>query len=425
MKSLRLLKNADLKDKIVLVRVDHNVVKKGLIHDPYRIDMTFSTLFNIVAKGGKLVLMTHNGRPKNKKTGEIEITADTSVEPIAKYIESKLGIEFVVPQLKYSEGEGIDNFVDDLKPVVGQLRNGEIDAIYLPNTRWFKGEEDKGEFATQMAERLASLVDVYVNDAFGSWQAHTSTTLIAEKLPAYSGNLMQKEVENLDKLFAPKRPLVAVVAGSKFDTKIKPLNALLKQADYLVLGGVIYNAYLCAKYRISINGVDAEDLELAKSFVEYSKQFPGKIVELKHIVESDTLEAKTEGQFRKHNIEDLKAGDKLNFVLDVGQESFEDSSVRDVFLNAETIFVNAVMGFTPNFCEGTIALNKLIDENKSAMKLLGGGDTLQEFKTLLPGEYLKAVDDKTYYMFTGGGAVLEAVQAGNAWGIKPISYIAD
>ncbi len=423
MKSLKSVRDADLRNKVVLVRVDHNVVKKGLIHDPYRIDVTFSTLFHIVSKGGKLILMTHNGRPKNKKTGEISISDDSSIAPIVEYLKKKLQVDFVIPNFKAEENKGIVNFIDDLKPVVEQLRNGEIDGIYLPNTRWFAGEEDKTELSEAMAIDLSSIADVFVNDAFGSWQAHTSTYKIAEKLPSYAGFLMEKEISNLERIFKPNRPFIAVVAGSKFDTKIEPLYALLQKADYLVLGGVMYNAYLCAKYGFSIKGIAEDDIEHARKFVEYSAQFPGKIIELKYIIESDTLEGKIEGKYRKHNILMLDKGAQLNFILDIAKESFNDPEVHSIFHKAHTIFVNAVMGFTPYFNEGTIALDELIDDNPEGIKLYGGGDTLQELKRLLPGLYIMAIDSPQYYIFTGGGAVLKAVESGNALGIKPISLL--
>ncbi len=423
MKTLRSVKDADLKNKVVLVRVDHNVVKKGIIHDPYRIDVTFSTLFHIVSRGGKLILMTHNGRPKDKKTGEISICSNSSIEPIVEYLMKKLQVKFIIPELNAPDNFGITSFASEVKPLVDKLKNGDIDGIYLPNTRWFRGEEDKGEYSEQMANELASLADIFVNDAFGSWQAHTSTYAIANKLPSYAGFLMQKEISNLERIFHPERPFIAVVAGSKFDTKIEPLYALLREADYLVLGGVMYNAYLCAKYGFTISGIGEDDIQHAKDFVEYSKQYPGKIIELKYIIESDTLDGKIEGSYRKHNILMLDEGSKLNYVLDIAKESFNDPEVHSIFHKAHTIFVNAVMGFTPFFNEGTIALDQLIDDNPNGIKLYGGGDTLQELKRLLPGLYIMAIDSPNYYIFTGGGAVLKAVESGSAWGIKPISLL--
>jgi len=425
MEHLKSLNSADVRGKIVLVRVDHNVVKKGLIHDPYRIDATISTLFNIVSRGGKLILMTHVGRPKNKKTGEILISKDSSVDPIVEYLLKKLHVKFVVPTIEAPDNFGIQGIAEPVRPYVEQLKNGEIDGIYLPNTRWFKGEEAKDESADIFAKELASLADVFVNDAFGSWQAHASTVGVAKYLPSYAGFLMEKEVTNLSRIFEPQRPFLAVVAGSKFDTKIEPLYALLKQADFLVLGGVMYNAYLCAKYGFTIKGIDEDDIKYAKEFVEFAKDYPNKIIELKYIVESDTMEGRIEGKYRTHNILMLDPGTELQYVLDVAKESFNDPSVHSVFHKANTIFVNAVMGYTPHFNEGTIALDQLIDDNPNGVKLYGGGDTLQELKRLLPGLYISAIDSPQYYIFTGGGAVLKAIQEGTPFKMKPIEAISE
>ena len=293
----------------------------------------------------------------------------------------------------------------------------------MPNTRWFAGEEAKDDSADRFAYQLAGLADIFVNDAFGSWQAHASTVKVAKYLPSYAGFLMQKEIANLERIYHPERAFVSVVAGSKFDTKVDSLNALLKVSDQLVLGGVIYNAYLCAKYGIEIKGVEQEDIDHAKTFVEFANDFPGKLIELAFIIESDTLEGKLQGQYRTHNIAHLKPGTKLNYVLDVDAKSFHTDEVLTVFSEAKTIFVNAVMGFMPFFNDGTIALDELIDKNTSAVKLYGGGDTMQELKRLLPGLYIAALDSPKYYIFTGGGAVLKAIQEGNVTGLEPLKAL--
>ncbi|OFY33063.1 MAG: phosphoglycerate kinase [Bacteroidetes bacterium RIFOXYA12_FULL_35_11] len=421
--ALPLIQNADLKGKVVLVRVDHNVVKKGIIHDPYRIDATIGTLYHINAKGGKIILMTHVGRPKDKKTGEITIDGKTSVEPIVEYLQKKLHIKLRVPEFYQHEKMGYIGIETSINHLIRELKDDKIDGIYMPNTRWFRGEEAKGEEQDRFAHQLAGLADIFVNDAFGSWQAHASTVGVAKYLPSYAGFLMQKEIESLERIYQPQRPFLAVVAGSKFDTKIEPLYALLKSCDYLILGGVLYNAYLCAKYDIQIAGIAQEDIDYAKKFVEYAQDYPGKLVEISYIVESDTLDGKIEGKYRTHNIHDLKPGTKLNYVLDAAKEALHEPSVEKIILSAKMIFVNAVMGFAPYFTEGTIALDELIDQNRDAIKLYGGGDTMQELKRLLPGLYIMALDNPKYYIFTGGGAVLKAIQEGTTSGIEPIKAL--
>ncbi|MDA3778976.1 MAG: phosphoglycerate kinase [Bacteroidales bacterium] len=421
--NIPLIQDADLSGKVVLVRVDHNVVKKGIIHDPYRIDATIGTLYHINAKGGKIILMTHVGRPKDKKSGEISIDKHTSVEPIVDYLRSKLHINMKIPEFFSHAKKGYLGIETSINHLIRELKQGDIDGIYLPNTRWFSGEEAAGEEADRFANQLAGLADIYVNDAFGSWQPHASTVGVNKYLPSYAGFLLQKEIENLERIYSPKKPFIAVVAGSKFDTKIESLYALIKKADYLILGGVIYNAYLAAKYNIDIKGISEKDMEHAKNFVEFSKKYPGKLIELPYIIESDVLEGRLEGKFRVHNIHDLKPGTKLNYIFDIAKKSFMEDNIKNIFASAHTIFVNAVMGFTPYFNEGTIALDELIDDNTDAVKLYGGGDTMQELKRLLPGLYIVALDSPKYYIFTGGGAVLKAIQEGTTLGLKPVKAL--
>lgn len=423
--NLRGIQSANLDGKIVLVRVDHNVVKKGFIHDPYRIDATIGTLYHINARGGKIILMTHVGRPKDKKSGEININEETSVKPIVDYLENKLHIKMRIPKFYEEDKHGYKGIETSINHDIRDLKENKIDGLYLPNTRWFAGEEGNPEEIDRFAYQLAGLADVFINDAFGSWQPHASTIGVNKYLPSYAGYLMQREIENLDRIYDPHKPFIAVVAGSKFDTKIKSLYALLEKADKLVLGGVIYNAYLAAKYDFDIKGISHDNLKSAKEFVEYSKKYKDKLVELPYIVESDTLEGKFEGKHRTYNINEIKPGTKLNYILDVDPQSFENKNVKEVFDKAKTVFVNAVMGFTPHFNEGTIALDRLIDTNVEAAKLYGGGDTMQELKRLLPGLYIVALDSPKYYIFTGGGAVLKAIEQGSPLGLDPVKLLVD
>jgi len=418
------IQDADLKGKVVLVRVDHNVAKEHMIKDPFRIDKTFGTLFNILSKGGKLILMSHVGRPKDKKTGMIDMDSRFDVKPIVDYLYHKLFTRFIVPDFKEDKENGgyigIDTGVNLL---IKRLRKGEIDGIYLPNIRWFKGEEAGGLEAEKLGEQLAGLADVFVNDAFGSWQPHTSTIRVTEHLPSYAGYLMQHEIQNLDQIYNPNHPMLAIIAGSKFDTKIGPLNSLLENVDYLMMGGVIYNAYLSVKYNVEIKGIASAEIKIAKDFYELSKKYPGKLIEPPFIVESDTLDGKIKGKFRKLDVRKLKAGTKLNYILDVHESSFDVLEIRVIVLKAKSIFVNAVMGFTPHFGEGTKKMYSLIDENKKANKMYGGGDTLQELRSMLPGKYIKAVDDPNYYFFSGGGTILKAIHEGKVTGLAPVQAL--
>jgi len=419
---LRLIQDADLEGKIVLVRFDHNVVKDGEIKDPYRIDRTLGTLYNIVERGGRPILMTHIGRPKDKKTGQIKCKQGESVEPIVDYLSHKLHIKFQIPRFPIDTKLGITGIDTSVNLAIKDLRQRKIGGIYLPNTRWFNGEEGEGETRENLTRQLAGLADIFINDAFGSWQPHVSTYDITKYLPSYAGFLMQQEIMNLDLVVNPERPFLAVVAGAKYDTKIKPLYAIYDKVDQLILGGVIYNTYLCAKHGVTMLGVSESDIESAKDLVEKDR-VNKKIVELPYIVESDTMEGKIDGRFRTLSIKDFIGGKQYSYVLDIDARSFEDKDVFASLIKAKTIFVNAVMGFTPYFTAGSAALDSTIDQNRSALKMYGGGDTLQEFKNLCPGLYLSVLDNAQYYFFTGGGTVLTAIEQGSPYGLKPVQAL--
>jgi phosphoglycerate kinase len=419
---LPLIQDADLRDKVALVRVDHNVVKKGEIRDPYRIDATLGTLYNIVERGGRPILMTHVGRPRDKETGRIKVDEDSSVNPVVEYLERKLHTRFVVPQFPVDPEWGIREIDTSINWHIRDLKSHRIGGIYLPNTRWFEGEETKGEKRERFALQLAGLGDVFVNDAFGSWQAHASTVDVTKYLPSFAGFLLQKELSNLNHVLEPERPFVAVVAGAKYDTKIGPLNEIYKKVDHLILGGVIYNTFLCAKYDIRVEGITDPDIQAAKDLVKWDREVK-KVLELPYVVESDTIKGRVEGKYRTRSIHDFHKGERYGFFLDVAPESFEVSGVKGVISSAKTIFVNAVMGLTPHFWEGSATLDRTIDRNPEAQKLYGGGDTLQEFKSLSPGLYLAAMDNAKYYFFTGGGTVLKAIEEGTPYGLEPVKAL--
>lgn len=421
---LPLVQDADLNGKIVLVRFDHNVVKKGEIRDPFRIDRTIGTLYHIVERGGRPIMMTHVGRPRDKKSGAVDCRPEESVDPIVQYLEQKLHTKIHVPRIPADPEKGIMGIDTSINLAIRELRERRLGGIYLPNTRWFQGEEAKGESAESFALQLAGLADIFVNDAFGSWQPHASTYNITRYLPSCAGFLMQQEILNLGRVLNPERPFLAVVAGSKYDTKIRPLYAIYDKVDHLILGGVIYNTYLCAKYQVRIKGVLDEDIELAKELVERDRARK-KIVELPHLVESDILEARREGRYRTISVRDFRPGSSYGYVLDIDPASFEDPATASVIGAARTIFVNAVMGFTPNFSAGSQALDHAIDRNSTALKMYGGGDTLQEFKDLCPGLYLSVMDNANYYFFTGGGTVLTAIEQGSPYGLKPVQALID
>ena len=411
-----------MKDKVVLLRVDHNVVKKGIIKDPYRIDATIGTLYAIAAAGGKPILMSHVGRPRDKKTGMISCREEQSVLPIVRYLEQKLPVKIHPQEFPVDPEKGITHIDDSIKPTLEALRKGAFDMVYLPNSRWFAGEQSKGPERDVLSDELASIADIYINDAFGSWSVAASTYDVATRLPAFAGNLLQKEISNLYRVLEPERPFVGVVAGAKYDTKIGPLKALYNKVDYLILGGLMYNTFLSAKYGATINGVSEEDKALAMELVELDRA-KGKILEMPWLVESDSAENRIDGGDRRIETARLKEGMSLQYILDVHEKSFQDPHIVEVIRSARTIFVNAVMGLMPLFFEGSRALYRLINENTAASKLYAGGDTLQELKNLCPGIYMAGLDDPNTYYFTGGGSVLAAIEQGSPYKMKPFEVL--
>ena len=419
---LRLFQQADMKGKVVLVRVDHNVVKNGIIKDPYRIESTLGTLYAIAEKGGRAILMTHVGRPRDKKSGKITCREGESVRPIAQYLEEKLPIKIHVQEFPVDSENGIMHLDETIESSIEDLKRGRIGLVYLPNSRWFRGEQAEGPERDVFARELAAVADLYVNDAFGSYRAHVSTYDVAKLLPAYAGALLQKELKNLHRVLDPKRPFIAVIAGAKYDTKIGPLKALYNKVDNLILGGLMYNTFLSAKYGVKIAGVSKEDRALAMELVELDRK-ESKILELPYLVESDTTEGKNQGQYRTVKIDDFKEGKTFKYLLDIDPRSLEEPNVKDAINSAKTIFVNAVMGLMPSFFQGSQALYRLIANNGPALKLFGGGDTLQELKNLCPGIYMAGLDAPETYYFTGGGSVLAAIEQGSPYRLKPVEAL--
>jgi phosphoglycerate kinase len=419
---LRLFQQANMKGKVVLVRVDHNVVKNGIIKDPYRIEATLGTLYAIAEKGGRAILMTHIGRPRDKKSGKITCREKESVRPIAQYLEQKLPINIHVQEFPVDSENGIMHLDETIESSIEDLKRGRVGLVYLPNSRWFRGEQAEGPERDVFARELAAVADLYVNDAFGSYRAHVSTYDVAKLLPAYAGALLQKELKNLHRVLDPKRPFIAVIAGAKYDTKIGPLKALYNKVNNLILGGLMYNTFLSAKYGVDIAGVSKEDRALAMELVELDRK-EHKILELPYVVESDTTEGKNEGQYRTVKIDDFKEGRTFKYLLDIDPRSLEEPNVKGAINSAKTIFVNAVMGLMPSFFQGSQALYRLIASNGPALKLFGGGDTLQELKNLCPGIYIAGLDAPETYYFTGGGSVLAAIEQGSPYRLKPVEAL--
>lgn len=419
---LRRCQKAEMKGKAVLIRVDHNVVKKGRIKDPYRIDVSLKTIRAIMEGGGYPILMTHIGRPRDKKTGQIECREGESVQPIISYLEEKLLNKIVVPDFPIDPQWGITQLDDVMKSPIQDLKKGKTGMVYLPNIRWFQGEQGSGDERERFASWLAGLGDLYVNDAFSAWRAHVSTYDITRHLSSFAGLQLQEELLNIHKVLDPKRPFLGVIGGAKYDTKIGPIQALLKRTEHLLLGGLIYNVYLSAKYGVDISGVTEEERVQARDLVHLDAE-QQKIVEITGLVESETMEGKFEGRCGTVHVEGMKKGDKFNYLLDIDPQSLQTDRIVEIIRSAKTIFVNAVMGLTPPFFRGTQALYELIASNGDAMKLFAGGDTLQELRNLCPEIYEAGMEGSDFYYFTGGGSVLTTLEQGNPYELKPIKAL--
>ncbi|MGD9040849.1 MAG: phosphoglycerate kinase, partial [Desulfobacteraceae bacterium] len=418
----RRCQKAEMKGKAVLIRVDHNVVKKGRIKDPYRIDVSLKTIRAIMEGGGYPILMTHIGRPRDKKTGQIECREGESVQPIISYLEEKLLNKIVVPDFPIDPQWGITQLDDVMKSPIQDLKKGKTGMVYLPNIRWFQGEQGSGDERERFASWLAGLGDLYVNDAFSAWRAHVSTYDITRHLSSFAGLQLQEELLNIHKVLDPKRPFLGVIGGAKYDTKIGPIQALLKRTEHLLLGGLIYNVYLSAKYGVDISGVTEEERVQARDLVHLDAE-QQKIVEITGLVESETMEGKFEGRCGTVHVEGMKKGDKFNYLLDIDPQSLQTDRIVEIIRSAKTIFVNAVMGLTPPFFQGTQALYELIASNGDAMKLFAGGDTLQELRNLCPEIYEAGMEGSDFYYFTGGGSVLTTLEQGNPYELKPIKAL--
>lgn len=366
--------------------------------------------------------MTHIGRPKDKKTGKINCSPGESVDPVVTYLEHKLHMTIEVPSFAIHPETGIVDIDSSIQSAVQRLRDYQIGALYLPNTRWFQGEETDGPSRAGFAKQLSKLADIFVNDAFGSWQSHASTVDITDYLPSCAGFLLQDEIKNLGKVLNPARPFLAIVAGAKYDTKIGPVKELYERVDHLILGGVMYNTYLCAKYGIEVAGVPKEDIDLASELVRMDEK-KGKIVELPLLVESDRLEERDEAKTRMIAVNDFRKDATYPYILDAHPDAFHENTILDIINSAKTVLVNAVMGFMPHFPDGTRALYEAVDRNHSALKLYGGGDTLEGLKYLCPGVYLKGLDDPSYYYFTGGGAVLKALEKRSPYEVETVKRL--
>ena len=374
----KMVTDLDVKGKKVLMRVDFNVpISEGKVGDDTRIRAALPTIKYLLENGAAVILCSHLGRPKG------ELDPDFSLKPVAEYLDTLLEAP-----VKFSEdciGEIAQAAAKDLEP--GQV-------LVLENTRFHAGEKKNDP---QMAKELASLADLYVNDAFGSaHRAHASTTGVAEFLPAAAGFLLEKEIKYLGNAIAdPDRPFVAILGGAKISDKIGVIDNLIKKADRILIGGGMANTFFKAQgFAMADSLVEDEVLDTAKELLDMAG---GKIVLPVDVVIADAFDADAADKIM--DVGDVPTGWR---ILDIGPRTVEAFS--DIIKKADTVVWNGPMGVfeLEKFAKGTFEVAKAIAES-NATGIVGGGDSASAMKK-------SGLEEKITHISTGGGASLEMLE---------------
>jgi len=400
------MENIDFNNKKVLVRVDFNVPLSSTfqITDDNRIKASLPTLNYILEHGGALILCSHLGRPQQKKleNGELNVTKFT-LNHLTAYLSSTLNrpVTFISDCI----GPEAVNACNELKPG---------DVILLENTRFHPGEE-KGD--KEMAGILASLADVYINDAFGTaHRAHASTTLVANFFTAENkgfGFLMKAEIENARHIIeSPEKPFTAIIGGAKVSDKMLLLDKMLDQVDNLIIGGGMAFTFIKAKGgQIGNSLVELDRLDLALQLMEKAKS---KGVNL--LLPVDVIAANAFGNDAEKmevSSDDIPEG---WLGLDIGPKAVE--SFVSTIKSAKTILWNGPMGVfeMPSFAKGTLAIAESVAEatQNGAYSLVGGGDSVAAVTQV-------GLSEAVSYVSTGGGALLEMLEGKVLPGVKAIS----
>lgn len=372
------IKDFDFKGKKALVRVDFNVpLKDGKVGDDTRITAALPTINYLMEQGASAILCSHLGRPKG------EPDPAYSMKPVAEYL-GKL-VKYPVKFSSECVGPVAQQAASELKP-------GEI--LILENTRFYAGETKNDP---EMSRQLASLADVFVNDAFGSaHRAHASTVGVTDYLPAVAGFLLEKEIQFLDAAIEdPKRPFLAILGGAKVSDKIGVIKNLLTKADSVLIGGGMANTFFKAQgYPVGDSLVEDEVLETAKELVRAggSKlRLPVDVV----IADKFDNDAATQ-------VMDVGPVPNGWRILDIGPKTVENYS--KAVSDAGTVVWNGPMGVfeMSNFAKGTFEVAQAIADSK-AISIIGGGDSAAAIQE-------SGLADKITHISTGGGASLEMLE---------------
>ncbi|MGN0171385.1 MAG: phosphoglycerate kinase [Acutalibacteraceae bacterium] len=376
------IEDIDVNGKKVLVRCDFNVpLKDGVITDDKRIRESVRTIQYLVDHGAAVILCSHLGRPKDEESKKA-----CTLAPVAKRLSELMGRE-----VQFTT----DIIGEEAHAKAAALKSGEI--LVIENVRFYK-EETKND--PEFAKALASLADIYVNDAFGTaHRAHASTAGVADYLPAVCGYLIQKEITIMGNALAnPKRPFVAILGGAKVSDKIGVITNLLDKVDTLIVGGAMAYTFSVAQGgTVGASKYEEDKVDLAKEILAKAEAKGVKFLLPLDTVAGDRFaEDATAKVFDEGNIADGWMG------LDIGPKTQE--LFADAVKNAGTVVWNGPMGVSEwdQFAAGTIAVAKAIAQS-GAISIIGGGDSAAAIEKL-------GFADKMTHISTGGGASLEFLE---------------
>ncbi len=385
------VRDIDVSGKKVLVRCDFNVpMKDGEITDDIRITSALPTINYLVENGAKVILMSHMGRPKGEPKPEF------SLRPVADRLSQLLGKDVIFA--------ASDVVVDDsVKAAADDLQDGDV--MLLENVRYRK-EETKNE--EPFTGQLASLGELFVNDAFGTaHRAHCSTAGLAEYMPSVSGFLIEKEVKFLgDALEAPERPFVAIMGGAKVGDKIPVIENLLKKVDCLIIGGgMSYTFFKAMGHEIGTSILDEESIGLASELMEKAENMGVKL-----LLPVDTVCAE---QFSNESKKAVFDRDKIPadmMGMDIGPKTID--IYKEAIADAKTVVWNGPCGVfeMSNFAEGTKSVAAALAAS-DAVTIIGGGDSAAAVEQF-------GYADKMTHISTGGGASLEFLEGKALPGIE-------
>ena len=418
------IEDIDVVGKRVLVRCDFNVpMKDGVITDTKRIDGAFPTVKYLADQGAKVILCSHMGRPHNifnetlklskkdkKKVAALpeaeQAAAEAAILEGAKNDGKKFSLAPVAEALSKLLGKEVIMATDvigpDAKAKAAALNNGDV--MIIENVR-FHEEEEKND--PEFAKELASMADIYVNDAFGTaHRAHASTAGVADYLPAVCGYLIQKEISVMGGALAePKRPFVAILGGAKVSDKIGVINKLIEKVDTLIVGGGMAYTFFKAKgYDIGTSLCELDKLNLANELMAKAEAKG-----VKFLLPVDNVLGKEYDENTEHQVVDSDSMPEGWMGLDIGPKSRE--LFADAVANAGTVIWNGPMGVSEweNFAGGTIAVAKAVADS-DAISIIGGGDSAAAVENL-------GFADKMTHISTGGGASLEFLEGKTLPGI--------